>query len=166
VLRLGTAAAGIADALAQSVAAEDPVGERLVHNHRSAFGLPCRAGAWSNIRRFEAAAGQDRNVEGAEEVDIHAVKLHLDAGGFRSDGWAARLRSRLRPPCLRHQSDALCLDPRGAFVAGIDHRERYARDTGLVFQQAHQLGLPAREPPSQLACAGGRSARARHVVHS
>ena len=79
ILRRGASApVDIADAPAEGVAAENPLGERLVDHDRSAFGRLRWAGACgSNICRFEPAARQDRNVEGAEEVDIHAVKPHL-----------------------------------------------------------------------------------------
>ena len=79
ILRGASAPADIADAPAEGVAAENPLGERPVDHDRSTFGWIRGAACGSNICRFEPAAGQDRNVEGAEEVDIHAVKPHVVA---------------------------------------------------------------------------------------
>ena len=65
-------------------------------------------------------------------------------------------QSRSPPLPIAAARDALCLDRRAGFFAGIDHRERYAGDSGLGFQAAHQLGLPACVPAGELACAGIR----------
>ena len=58
--------------------------------------MPGAGACGSNVRRFKNSAGQDRNVERAEEIDIHTVKPHREARCSRSDGEAARLRFRLR----------------------------------------------------------------------
>jgi len=114
----------VTDAAAERIAGEDFIGEGLIDND----------GVF-----FEAAAGEDGDLEGLEVADV-------DVGGANVDGFGGLI--------------ALRLDARAGFVAGVGLGKGDGGDAWVGFEAADEFGLAG----SELIGSGGVGAELRGEV--